>query len=99
MKKQLSSIVTPFYKVVPFVVGIYFLFLAITEFNRFGIAAVLFLCLWCTIWYLGTHRWKSVYLEDDTLRVSNYIKRITIPVREIEQVRASSWWGRQPRTI
>ena len=40
-----------------------------------------------------------MYLKGDALSVSNYLKRIEIPLANLESVEASSWWGWQPRTI
>ncbi len=59
----------------------------------------MFSVLWCSIWNLVTFRWKSVYLKNDALSVSNYLRKIEIPLSNIESVKASSWWGWQPRTI
>jgi hypothetical protein len=45
-----------------------------------AIPGLLFFALWCGLGYLLTHRWKSVYLEGDVLRISNYLKKIRIPL-------------------
>ena len=97
MKRQLSSIITPFYKFVPYIVGSFGLFLLIFRNIRFSV--FLFFLLWSGVWYAFTYNWKSVYLKGDVLSVSNYLKRIEIPLSAVESVKASSWWGRQPRII
>ena len=57
------------------------------------------MALWCVIWYVLTYRWKSVYLAGSTLYVSNYLKKVKIPLSEVKEIKASSWWGWQPRTV
>jgi hypothetical protein len=105
MAKRLSSIVTPFCKFTPFVLTGYTLLrvtgsallresIKLEDVKVVGGALLLF-----TLWYLGTFRWKNVYLEDDGLRVSNYFKSIDIPLSNIKDINASSWWGWQPQTI
>jgi hypothetical protein len=61
-----------------------------------GVFAILFIC---TIGYLLTFRWKSVYLEGNSLFVFNYLKQIEIPVTNIASIDASYWWESSPRTI
>jgi hypothetical protein len=99
MKKRLSSIITPFYKVIPFIFVPYGLFWLIYDFRSATLGAIIFFFFWCAIWFLLTFRWKSVYLGGGSLSVSNYLKRIEIPLANVESVDASSWWGWQPRTV
>lgn len=60
---------------------------------------MVFFFLWCAVWFLLTRRWKSVYLEGNVLSVSNYVRGVKISLTEVDNVEASSWWGRQPRTV
>jgi hypothetical protein len=99
MKRRLSSIITPFYKVIPFIFLPYGLFWLVYDFRSASLGGIIFFFLWCGIWFLFTHHWKSVYVENDVLSVSNYLKRIKVPLSDVESVEASSWWGWQPRTI
>lgn len=102
MKKRLSSILVPIYKLIfVFVLavladGIYWLF---KDFGNTSKSALIFLFVFCAVWYLGTFRWKSIHLRGDTLVISNYLKKIAIPLSEVENVKASSFWGWQPQTI
>lgn len=68
-------------------------------FRSSELSGLAFLALWCVIWYAVTARWKSVYLAGGTLYVSNYLKKVEIPLSDVKEVKASSWWGWQPRTI
>lgn len=99
MKKRLSSIITPIYKIIPFIFVPYGLFWLIYDFRSASLGGAVFLFVWCAIWSALTFRWKSVYLEGDSLAVSNYLKRIEIPLSKVESVDASNWWGWQPRTV
>ena len=74
-------------------------FILIRDLSSFRFDVLFFFLLWCGVFYALTYRWKNVHLQDQTLRVSNYIKRINIPVSSIKDVKASSRWGGQPRTI
>jgi len=98
MSKRLSSIITPVYKLLPFTVAGYTMFILIRDWSSFRSDVFFFFLLWCSMFYALTYRWKNVHLQGQMLRVSNYIKRINIPVSAIKKVEASSWWGRQ-RTI
>src|SRR5215475_8397545 len=105
MTERLSSIFTPFWKFAPFVLMAYTLLrvmgravLSVTI-NLEDVWFIGFALVWSAFWYLGTFRWKSVYLEDEGLRVSNYIKSIDIPLSNIKDVNGSSWLGWQPQTV
>lgn len=100
MSDRLSSIITPVYKATPLVVAGYAYIKLILNPSAVSIAALLFIILWCGIFFLSTFRWKKVYLEVGALRVSDYFMSITVPLSEIAEVHASHWfWGWQPRTI
>ncbi|HQR34411.1 MAG TPA: hypothetical protein PLK30_16850 [Blastocatellia bacterium] len=99
MKERLSSIVTPFYKSAPFVAGACFLVGAIYNFSRVSVGVLMGAFIWCVIAYLATRRWKNVFLENDALYVSNFLKQIRLPLAEIQDVNVSSFWRWQPRTI
>jgi hypothetical protein len=99
MNRRLSSILVPFYKLIflsVLLLGLYWLFF---NFNNGSKLGMLFLFLWCAVWYVSTFHWKSVYLTEDSLSVSNYLKRIEIPFTNIESVTASGWLGGRPSTI
>jgi len=99
MKKRLSSIIVPIYKLIPIFVfadAIYWIFQDSRNLIKPGF---IFLLLFGGVWYLITFRWKRVYLEGDTLYVSNYLKTIKVHLNEIADVEASSLWGWQPQTI
>jgi hypothetical protein len=87
---RLSSIITPLYKVIPFIFMPYGLFWLVHDFGNASLGGIIFLFLWCAVWFLLTFRWKSVYLEGDVLSVSNYLRRIRIPLANVESVEASS---------
>src|SRR5215208_5240026 len=97
MRRRLSSIFTVVYKLIfLFVVscGLYWL---TRDFRNVTLSPLLFLSLWCALWYAITSRWKSVYLEGDVLYVSNYLKEVRIPLTEVKGVEASSFT--RPRTV
>ena len=99
MKRRLSSVITPFYKAVPFILVPYGIFWLVYDFRSASLGGIVFFFLWCAVWFLLTRRWKSVYLEGNVLSVSNYLKRVKIPLADVDSVEASSWWGWQPRTV
>jgi len=99
MKRRLSSIITPFYKVLPFLLVPYGLFWLIYDFRIASLGGIILYFLVCAAWYFFTFRWKSVYLKGEVLSVSNYLKKLEIPLANLESVDASSWWGSYPRTI
>lgn len=98
MKRRLSSRITLFYKAMPFFLAIWLLYGLVfnggTQKNDLA-----FGFLFAVIWFLFTRRWKMVYVENGSLRISNYLRTITIEPSSIANVRASSWWESQPRTI
>jgi hypothetical protein len=99
MKKWLSSILVPIFKLIPillFANGLFWLFYDFHNANMSGILGYFFLC---AIWFLVTFRWKIVYSKGNTLYVFNYLKTVEIPFSNIVSVEASSWWGWQPRSI
>lgn len=99
MKRRLSSVLVPIYKLIFIFVladAIYWLF---QDFSNVTKSGFIFLSVFCGIWYLLTFRWKSVYLKGNSLLVSNYLKTIEITFAEVDAVEASSFWGRQPQTI
>jgi hypothetical protein len=99
MKRRLSSVITPFYKGIPFILGLYGLFWLVYDFRRASFSGIILFFLWCSILYLFTRGLKSVYLDSEALIVSNYLKRIKIPLSSIESVHVSSRWAHWPRTI
>ena len=99
MKRRLSSIITPFYKIIPFIFVPYGIFWLVYDFRGASLGGMSFFFLWCALWLALTFRWKSVYLEGDSLAVSNYLNRVKIPLAKVESVDASSRWGWQPRTV
>jgi len=99
MKRRLSSILVPIYKLTLIVVVAYSLFLTFYDFSKVGKLGLLLLVGFCGVWYFLTFDWKSVYLSEGQLTVSNFRKRIEIPLSNVDVVEASSWWGLRPRTI
>jgi len=99
MKRRLSSILVPIYKLTFILVVAYGLFLTFYDLSKVGKLGLLFLLAFCGVWYLLIFDWKNVYLNDGRLSVSNFWKRIEIPLSNVDVVEASSWWGLQPRTI
>ena len=90
MKRRLSSILVPIYKFGFIFLVAYVLFLAISDFRKMGILGLLSLLAVCGVWYLFTFDWKSVYVEDGRLLVSNFRKRIEIPLSNVDAVEPSS---------
>lgn len=99
MKRRLSSVITPFYKAIPFIIGLYGLFWLVRDFRVARFGGVILFILVCSILYLITSRLKSVYVDGSVLYVSNYLKRIKIPFSSIESVHVSSRWAHWPRTV
>jgi len=99
MKRRLSSILVPIYKLTFILVLAYGLFLTLYDFSKIGKLGLLFLLAFCGIWYLLVFDWKTVYLKGGRLSVSNFRKKIEIPLSDVDVVEASSWWGLRPRTI
>src|ERR1044071_2276971 len=99
MKRRLSSILVLLYKLIFIFVLTYGLFWLFYDLRHAASPGLSFLFFWCAIWYVLTFRWKSVYLKGDSLSISNYLKRVEIPLSNVDSVEASSWWGWQPRTI
>jgi hypothetical protein len=99
MKRRLSSILVPIYKLIFIFVSAEAIYWLFQDFSNVTKSGFIFLLVFCGVWYLLTFRWKSVYLKGNSLLVSNYLKTIDIPFAGIETVEASSFWGRQPQTI
>jgi hypothetical protein len=97
MRERLSSGLTHVYKLTFLFVVSYGLYWLTSDFGNVSLSPVLFLALWCTIWYGVTSRWKSVYLEGNALYVSNYLKKIRIPLTEVKGVEVSL--GTRPCTV
>jgi hypothetical protein len=97
MRERLSSNLTLVYKLT-FLFGVsYGLYRMTSDFSYASLSPVLFLTIWCAIWYAVTSRWKSVYLGGGALYVSNFLKEIRIPLTEVKGVEASSYM--RPRTV
>jgi hypothetical protein len=99
MRRRLSSTLTLVYKLILLLMvsnGLYWL---TKDPKGVSLPPLLFLSLWCAVWYALTRRWKSVHLAGDDLYVSNYLKKIRIPLAEVKEVEASSVWGWHPRTV
>src|SRR5215211_5982705 len=99
MKRRLSSIVNPFYKFAPLVMLGYCLFWVTYDFRAGSLPAAVFCLLLFGILAKLSSRLKKVSLAGDTLYVSNYLRRIRIPLSEVASVEASSIWGWQPLTV
>ncbi|HEX8289642.1 MAG TPA: hypothetical protein VF556_16785 [Pyrinomonadaceae bacterium] len=99
MKRQLSSLLVPLYKLI-FVFalanGIYWLFQDVHNLTQPGLY---FIFGWCAVWYILTGCWKSVRLNGGFLQISNYLKTIEVPVSDVANVEGSSFWGWQPQTV
>jgi hypothetical protein len=99
MKRRLSSLLVPLFKlifVLVVAIGIYSLFRDLKNLNVLGL---LFYFTWCAGWHFLTNHWKSVHLGNGVLYISNYLKVIEVPVSEIAKIEASSFWGWQPQTV
>jgi len=108
MEKTLSSGFTFFFKIVTPVlqigVGIVLLVvLSLTSIARGRGGAILLCCLWLFVQivlnYYNNFRLKVVNIDGDYLRISNYLKKTTIPLSEVEKVEKSggySWWRWPP---
>lgn len=111
MRTPLSSPFTLFFKVIlPCAwlgLGVFALTRAFLEPSELEfIGPVLLLCVWLgvsiVVFYWNNFPVKRVFLDDQFLQVSNYIKQISIPLELIESVRASgggSWWGLPPYRV
>jgi len=60
---------------------------------------MVFAIAWGLFWFLFTRKWKSVFLDGCDLSVSNYLRKIRIPVSNISSIEGSSFWGWQPQTV
>ncbi|MET0463901.1 MAG: hypothetical protein ABW007_12140 [Chitinophagaceae bacterium] len=99
MKRRLSSIINPFYKFAPQGMLGYWLFLVTDDYRAVGLPlAVGGLLLFGILAKLAS-RLKKVYLAEDTLYVSNYLRQIRIPLSEVASVEVSSIGGKQPMTV
>ncbi|HEX8557993.1 MAG TPA: hypothetical protein VF668_07835 [Pyrinomonadaceae bacterium] len=94
MKRRLSSIINPFYKFAPLAMLGYWLFVVTDDYRAVGglPMAVIFLLLLGILAKLAS-RLKKVYLAEDTLYVSNYLRQIRIPLSEVASVEVSSIGG------
>src|ERR1044072_4942590 len=99
MRRRLSSVLTIVYKLILLLVVSNALYWLTKDPGSVSLPPLLFISIWCALWYAFTPRWKSVYLEGDAFYVSNYLKRVKIPLSEVKEIKASSWWGWQPRTV
>lgn len=96
MKRRLSSLFVPFFKLVfgfALIGAIYVLF------RNFNLASLLSIFVLFILWYFRINPWKKVYLENGFLYVSNYLKTIEVPVSDITKIEASDFWGWQPQTV
>lgn len=99
MKRQLSSLLVPLYKLIfvfALACGIYWLF---QDFRNLTQPGLYFIFGWCAVWYFLTGRWKSVRLNGGVLQISNYLKTIEVPVSDVVKIEGSSFWGWQPQTV
>jgi hypothetical protein len=99
MKRRLSSIIVPFFKYIPVLLIANTLSWLFSDFRNLKASAVVANLFICAVFYFLTFNWKTVSLKGDTLYVFNYLKRIEIPISNIENVEASIWWHSSPRTI
>jgi hypothetical protein len=97
MTKRLSSLSTPIYKSVHWVVVPLGIIAWFRNLEHSDPKTILFLILFGAIWHLITRRWVNVYLEGGVLRVSKGPKTIRVPLVLVAQVKATSWWAGIPR--
>ena len=107
MKRKLSSNLTPIYKFVfpaPwFLCGIYVLsgyarsWADSTTQHLMGV--FLFWLFGGTLFYLSFGRLKAVYIEDEWLYVSNFLKSVRIPLKSVKSVDGSSIWTSKIRKV
>ena len=99
MKKRLSSLATPYYKFTPPALLALGLFWLIYDFrNANFVGALVYLILFGFLTTL-CFRLKKVHLSSDALYISDYFRLIAIPLEQIVNMEASSWWAYHPRTI
>lgn len=99
MKRRLSSLLVPLYKLTFFFVLASSIFSLLINFRNFSAPGLLFVSAWLIFLYFTVHRWKSVYLNGGVLLVSNYLKTVEVPISDIVKVEGSSFWGWQPQTV
>ena len=98
--KRLSSNLTPVYKFcfpgLWLVCGLYALTDYILTWGDSTLTHFLAVCLfWLVggaIFYFSFGRLKSVYLANDVLYVSNFLRRIAIPLEDIQTVKRADFW-------
>jgi hypothetical protein len=49
-------------------------------------------------WYAG-FRLKRVRIDNEHLLISNYVREIRIPLRDLEEVTENRWWSHHPVTL
>lgn len=99
MKRRLSSLLVPLYKLIFVFVVIFSIYGLLRDLRNLNVLGVLFIFGWCAVWHFGTNHWKRVHLDNGILYISNYLKTIKVPITEIAKIEASSFWGWQPQTV
>ena len=100
MKRNISSILTPFYKVIwPSLFTGIFLYLILIRQNLFeALLALLFLWLPGTaVYYFFMLPLKSIAYDEDSLYISNYLKEVKIPLSDIKEVKETVGPWTMPR--
>jgi hypothetical protein len=99
MKRRLSSLLVPLYKLIFVVVLTISIYGLLRDWRNLNVLGVLFIFGWCAVLHFGANHWKRVDLDNGILYISNYLKTIKVPVSEIAKIEASSFWGWQPQTV
>jgi hypothetical protein len=88
---------TPVYKLMPVFITLCGVYGLIQDGTPSNIGGYLLFILLLSFWCLATYKWKSVYLNNGSLSVSNYVRRIVVPVSNIKRIEVRTWW--RPQTI
>ena len=96
MRKRLSSLFTPIYKSVHWVVVPLGVIAWFRNIEHSDPKTILFLIVFGAVWHLITRRWVNVYLDGGVLLVSKGFQTILVPLASVAQVKATRWWAGIP---
>jgi hypothetical protein len=103
MTERLSSVLVPIYKLFPLIPVIPMAYTAGSAltygFRQDLFIEILFSIVWSALFYFIARNWRIVYLRENALVVYRLRKTVEIPVSQVSDVQASSWWGTSPRRI
>lgn len=99
MKRRLSSAINPIYKLSPLFGFGFDLYWLTVDFRAERLPAGFFFLLGWGLLAKLSSRLKAVYLAGDALYVSNYLRRVRIPLTEVAAVKESSFLGGKQWTV